>query len=75
MRLAIFLAAAALLVIITVTMTALSPGTDARVADGSRATLVSHTVLSRACAGADLHIVRYAPDSASDSPLVATYCD
>ena len=37
--------------------------------------LISHTVLARACAGADLHVIRYAPPGRSaDAPLVATYC-
>ncbi len=43
--------------------------------DGTPGTTVSHLVLAHACAGADLHIVRYVPDGAnSAAPLVATYC-
>jgi len=43
--------------------------------DGTPGTAISHTVLSGACAGADLHIVRYVPDAAtSPHPVVATFC-
>jgi hypothetical protein len=43
--------------------------------DSTPGSLISHTVLARACAGADLHVVRYLPAGrSSDGPLVATYC-
>lgn len=43
--------------------------------DGTPGIALSHTVLSGACAGADLHVVRYMPAAAtSPHPVVATYC-
>lgn len=43
--------------------------------DGTPGIAISHTVLSGACAGADLHVVRYVPAAAtSPDPVVATYC-
>jgi hypothetical protein len=37
--------------------------------------LISHTVLARACAGADLHVIRFVPaGQRTYAPLVATYC-
>ena len=43
--------------------------------DSTPGSVISHTVFARACAGADLHVIRYAPPGrAADTPLVATYC-
>ncbi len=43
--------------------------------DSTPGSVISHTVLARACAGADLHILRYVPAGrSSNAPLVATYC-
>ena len=43
--------------------------------DSTPGLVISHTVLVAACAGADLHIIRYAPPGRSAAtPLVATYC-
>lgn len=43
--------------------------------DGTPGMVISHAVLRGACAGADLHVVRYVPDGNKlTSTLVATYC-
>jgi hypothetical protein len=101
MRLALFLAAAALVIAFTVAQGTLAGNTKAEITqtpaitdcaqsmgaavqgghctrsslDSTPGFLISHTVLARACAGADLHIIRFAPPGRSvDTPLVATYC-
>jgi len=42
---------------------------------GTPALVISHTVLAGACAGSDLHVVRYVPAGRGpDAAAVATYC-
>ncbi len=44
-------------------------------AGGTPALVTSHTVLAGACAGSDLHVVRYVPAGRGpDAAAVATYC-
>ena len=101
MRLLAFLAAAALIVTVSVAFGVRPEHTEANIAqtsaisdcaqsmdaavqggqcsqsslDGTPGMTVSHVVLAEACAGADLHIVRYVLNANSASaPLVATYC-
>lgn len=100
MRLVAFLAAAALIVTVSVAFGGRPHQSEANIAqtsaisdcaqsmdaavqggcsqaslDGTPGMTVSHVVLAEACAGADLHIVRYVLDANSASaPLVATYC-
>lgn len=43
--------------------------------DSASGSVISHTVLARACAGADLHVIRFTtPGRGADAALVATYC-
>lgn len=101
MRPFVFLAAAALLVVLSIAMGALTPHTEAQddqttaiavcaqpvgaavqgahcsqsSLDSIPGTALSHTVLAGACAGADLHVVRYLPGAGTSSrPVVAAYC-
>jgi len=100
MRLAPFLAAAALILAFTAAQGGLPGNTNADDTQPSAITdcaqemgaavqgdhctrssldstpgLISHTVLARACAGADLHVIRFVPPGRrADTPLVATYC-
>jgi hypothetical protein len=100
MRLLAFLAAAALILTVSVAFGGRPEHTEANIAqtsaisdcaqsmdaavqggcsqaslDSTPGMTVSHVVLVHACAGADLHIVRYVLDANSASaPLVATYC-
>ena len=73
MRLRFLALSAALLMAIVAGQSFLLQTTHARNApDGA---VISHTVFAGACAGSDLHVMRYLPaDSHSATPLSASWC-